>query len=384
MSKVFITGATGFIGTHLARLLVKRGHEVRCLVRTSSNTRFLEPLGVQQVVGDLTDPESLARAIDGVEAVYHLAGLTRAARNDDFFTVNAAGVRHVAQVCAARETPPVLVVVSSLAAAGASDRDHPRDETAPPEPVSPYGKSKLAGEYEALALADRVPITVVRPPVIFGEGDTTFVPFFRQIERTGWSFVPGFRQKPFSFLHAADLSEVLLRCARGGERLQTDSLPPKNSAGDWKAEPPSPSWGRGIYFAAYQQFANLSEFSRLIGEGMKPPKKVRVLHVPPRVVLAIGLAGEGYKRLRNKMVPLDWDKAKESLGGPWTCDGRKAIEQFDGLFPKTLRQRIAQSLNWYFDPEGFQPEMFEEPVDHESSTDRTSPASEDPSCDFRP
>jgi hypothetical protein len=96
---------------------------------------------------------------------------------------------------------------------------------------------------------------------------------------------------------------------------------------------------------------------------MEPPRKVHIIRVPPRVVLGIGLACEGYKRVRGKTVPLDWDKARESLGGPWTCDGAKAREQFDGLYRRTLEERIEQSMKWYADPDGFQPRMFEDDED---------------------
>ena len=112
MTRVLVTGASGFVGSHLAEALAARGDEVVCLVRKTSKTDRLRRLGVRLVSGDVTDPASLAGAVRGVQTVYHVAGATLVLRRRQYYEVNQQGVGNVARVCAERETPPVLVTVA--------------------------------------------------------------------------------------------------------------------------------------------------------------------------------------------------------------------------------------------------------------------------------
>ncbi|NLF07179.1 MAG: NAD-dependent epimerase/dehydratase family protein, partial [Pirellulaceae bacterium] len=129
MAKVLVTGASGFVGTHLVEALAERGDEVTCLVRKSSRLGTLRRLKFQLVYGDVTDRDSLAPAVAGRQIVYHIAGCTQALRPSQYYRVNRWGVANVAQVCAGQDSPPVLVTVSSLAAAGPAIDGRPKTET---------------------------------------------------------------------------------------------------------------------------------------------------------------------------------------------------------------------------------------------------------------
>src|SRR5438309_452698 len=118
MSFAFVTGASGFIGSHLVEALRARGERVRCLVRKSSNSEPLRRAGVEMIFGDLCQPQLLAEGMYGASAVYHLAALTAALRYDEMLKVNRNGCREIAQACAQQKTPPKLILVSSIAAAG--------------------------------------------------------------------------------------------------------------------------------------------------------------------------------------------------------------------------------------------------------------------------
>lgn len=202
MTRALISGATGFIGRHLVRAAVSRGYDVTCLVRATSETKRLDGLKARRICGDVTDRDSLAAAIKGQDVVFHLAGCVKAIQPGRFYEINERGTRNIAEVCAAKTTPPILIVVSSLAAAGPSAPRRPLREGDPPSPVSHYGRSKLAGENAARNLADRVPTTIVRPPMVFGEGDPTSGKLYRAIARWGVHIVPTWREHWLSLIHA--------------------------------------------------------------------------------------------------------------------------------------------------------------------------------------
>ncbi len=169
---IAVTGATGFLGHHLIPLLVQRGHTVRALVRCNSDGRFLHDHHVQWVAGDTREPESLAKLMDGCDAVIHAAGLFRFwGRRDDFFSVNVEGTRHVLEA-ARQANVKRFIHVSTIAVIGAPKPHTIIDEAYPCDPRDDYQRSKLAGERLALKYqADfGLPMIVLRPGAFYGPG----------------------------------------------------------------------------------------------------------------------------------------------------------------------------------------------------------------------
>ncbi|MFO8006491.1 MAG: NAD(P)H-binding protein, partial [Candidatus Brocadiia bacterium] len=137
-----MTGGNGFIGSHLVQRLLGSRFEVTCLLRETSDTRFIggELPQVRTCVGELRDAASLAAAVRGADAVVHCAGTTAALRRADYFAVNEQGTRNLVDACSAPEAGVRhLVVLSSLAAAGPGTVERPAAETDRPAPVSAYG-----------------------------------------------------------------------------------------------------------------------------------------------------------------------------------------------------------------------------------------------------
>ncbi len=338
MSRVLVTGATGFIGTHLVRRLRDVGDEVVCLVRPTSDRSSLDSLGVTFVDGDVTDPESLRRAIEGCDVVYHVAGLTMALAASEFHRVNESGARNIAAACAARPTPPVLVSVSSIAAAGPTKNGRPCVESDAPIPVSQYGRSKLAGERAVAEFADRVPITIVRPPIVFGEGDRSSLPVFASVQRFGVHLSPLWRPRPFSFIHAADLATALVASARSGRRIGDRDLPSPDGCDVERSA--------GVYFAAADEIVTYAEFGRRVGRALGVARTTVIPNAAPAVWLG-ALASEIVAHLRRRPMIFNFDKAREAVAGAWACSS-EALQRDTSWRPaKPLDERLAETAQWY-------------------------------------
>jgi nucleoside-diphosphate-sugar epimerase len=158
-----LTGGTGFIGSALARRLSASGCRIRALARSSRNTAGLTALGVEIIIGDLSERETLRRLLHGVDAVVHCAGAVRGRSLSDFNRVNVDGVARLAEIASMQQEPPRFLLLSSLAARMPF--------------LSQYAASKRSGE-EILRLiaGDRMEWAALRPPAVYGPGDRELLP----------------------------------------------------------------------------------------------------------------------------------------------------------------------------------------------------------------
>ncbi len=315
-----VTGASGFVGSHVVDELLRHGVRVRCLVRTTSPRRWLEGKPVETWTGDVRSPEGLAEGLRDATWIVHAAGLTRAWSAAEFDEANVAGTERVLR--AALAGAPGLarfLLVSSQAAAGPSRDGRPVTEEQPPAPVSPYGLSKLRAEELALLLRDRLPVAILRPPVVYGPRDAEVLRAFRATKlHLRPEFVPGGR---FSIVHAEDL-------ARAAWLLLTDD----RARG-------------GIFFAAAPDVTDYEEvgacLARAMGTWTVPVR-------PPRWLLAAAaLAGEAAAALTRRPAFLTRAKLSEMTVGDWICSSAR-IRGVLGWEPRVpLGEGIASTARWY-------------------------------------
>jgi len=205
-----VTGATGFVGSHLVERLIRRGDRVICQVRRSSNTQWLEGLDVERLVWDCADPPP-SRHLDlfaQVHSVFHSAGIMRAADPAAFEAANRRGVENLCQsMRRAKANLRRFVLISSLAAAGPAGPGEKITEVRKPRPISHYGISKLAGERALSRYGDDFPVVILRPPAIFGPRDRGFYPLF-QMARRHICLIPGNPGMRLSALHVDDVVEA--------------------------------------------------------------------------------------------------------------------------------------------------------------------------------
>lgn len=174
--KVLVTGGTGFVGANLVAALVRRGDHVRVLRRANSSLIALDGLDVEHVVGDILEPDAVARAVAGCDLVFHVAALSSywRARRADVYRVNVEGTRMVMEACL-RAGVSRVVHTSSIAAIGIPPRGTIGDERTPFDPLSAtfaYADSKHRAEAEVRsAIARGLPALIVNPATVIGAGD---------------------------------------------------------------------------------------------------------------------------------------------------------------------------------------------------------------------
>lgn len=313
-----ITGANGFLGSALSRRLVGDGHRVRALVRPGSDTSSLEGTGVSRASGDVTDPGSLGRALEGVEVVFHLAGLRRAPERSAFFRVNAEGTRTVCDTML-RAGARRLVLAGSLAAVGPSTPDRPHVETDPFAPEEWYGESKAEAERIALG-TQGLEVTVARPPRILGPGDRENLVFFRLVKR-GIQLEVGGGPRPLSVVDVDDVVELLLLLSTRREAVGE------------------------AFFAPGPDETTLEEIQTLGAEVLGV--RTRTLRLSPRRLRALAAMADGFSTLTGKHLALNRKLARQLLAPAWTCRGDKARERLGWVPRIDARTSIARSAAWY-------------------------------------
>ncbi len=321
--KALVTGATGFIGSHLVEFLLDENVEVRCLVRPESNRRWLQGRDVEFATGDCRDPDSLLPAVSGVDLVYHLAGVVRARSYQEYFLSNSVGTRNLLEACLC--VNPELdrfVLVSSQAAAGPSTNGRPLKESDPARPISAYGWSKLMAEKEVLQRQGRLPVVIVRPSPVYGPRDRDFHSLFKMV-KLGLSPVIGGEKR---YLHLTYVRDV--------------------AAGTWLASQSQGNHG-GVYFLADERSYDWREVGRVIGEVFG--KKTRQLTIPRSLSWVVARVAELWAALLRRPALLNREKRREMLARYWLCDTSRAREQLGFRVAHPLPAGVLSTLRWYRD-----------------------------------
>jgi dihydroflavonol-4-reductase len=203
---IAVTGAAGFVGSHLVRCLVGRNLKVRAVINRSPLSEDLQnhPL-VEQRTGSITDPSAMAHCLEGIDVLFHLATAlgNRIITDDEFFNINREGTRTVLDA-AARCGVKKAIHYSSAGVYGKSSGFTAQKEDDPLSPVDVYERSKLAGEEVALSFSQRMDIVVLRPGWVYGEGDRRTFKLIKQIN-SGLFFIAGSGKINHSPIYVEDL-----------------------------------------------------------------------------------------------------------------------------------------------------------------------------------
>ena len=320
---VLVTGGTGFVGSHLVERLVELGFQVRCLVRRSSSLRYLPIAAVELCHGDLTTGSGVKEALEGVETVFHVAGVTKANSSAEYYRGNVTATECLLRACEESAEPlRRFVHVSSLAAVGPSPDAGLLPEDAEPRPLTHYGESKLAAERAVRASRLASSAVIVRPPVVYGPRDTDVYQVFRGISK-GLMLRIGRQESLVSLIYVKDLADALVAAA---------------------ASPRAPG---ETFFAANPEPVSWTEFGAIAASLMG--RKVRTVAIPAGMAYALGWCAEVASRLRRKPGIVSREKVREARCRYWTCDTRRARDELGFSTRRSLREGMSETLLWYKD-----------------------------------
>jgi nucleoside-diphosphate-sugar epimerase len=319
--KTLVTGANGFVGSHLVEGLLDRGYQVRCLIRKTSNLKWLSDLKIEYAYGDISEKNSLKEAVRNVDIIIHSAGLTKAKTREEYFKANAEGTRNLMEVCI-EENPKLqrFVYISSQAAAGPGEDERPKDETAINQPVSYYGESKLEGEMIVSDYSSKLPVTIIRPPAVYGPRDTDMLGFFKVVN-IGFRISFGKGESYISLVYVKDLVDGIILAAENPKAVDQ------------------------TYFIAEDRVYSWREAFNIIAGVLN--KKTVPIRIPKSIVFLLAFLSENLYRLIGKTPAFNTQKAKEITQRYWGLNVSKAKTEL-GFIPRfPLDKGAAETVRWY-------------------------------------
>ena len=316
-----VTGANGFVGSHLVDYLIQKNFEVRCIVRKSSNLQWLDGKDLKIFSCGLFDKDGLREAFKDVNYIFHIAGVVKAKDEAGYFNGNVEATKVLLEVASEmKDSIKKFVIVSSQTVSGPALNGIPVTEEMKPNPLTTYARSKLKQEELTLSFKDIFPVTICRAPAIFGERDTEIFIYFKVFSR-GLTTMIGFDKKELSLLHAADLAEGLYLAATSDK-----------SNGE-------------IYFISSEKFYSWVEVGNITSKVLN--KRAFRIRIPHFLVYTIAAFAQFFSMFSSKPATLNIEKAKDLVQRYWICDTSKAMRELGYRQKISLEEGIKRTCDWY-------------------------------------
>jgi len=316
-----VTGGNGFVGSHLVDLLLEKNYEVRCIVRKSSNQKWLKGKNIEIIESGLFDKEGLRKAFKDVNYIFHVAGVVKAKNPEEYYKGNVETTRNILEVATEfKATIKKVLVVSSQTASGPASSEIPVDETMKCNPITTYGRSKREGEKVAETFMDKLPVTICRAPAVFGERDTEILIFFKTFA-SGLMTTIGFNRKQISLIHVTDLVNGFLLAAE------------------------SPKAAGETYFITSEKLYTWEEIGEVTSKVMK--KKPFSVKVPHSIVYTIAAIAQFFAMFSKKAATLNIEKARDITQQFWICSAEKAKKDFGYSQKIDIEEGIRRTVEWY-------------------------------------
>jgi nucleoside-diphosphate-sugar epimerase len=316
-----VTGASGFVGSHLVDRLLQMGHHVKCILRKSSSKRWLEGKPVEIVDCGLFNKESLKDVLKDADYLFHVAGVVKAKTNEEYIDGNVESTRVLLEVLL-EVNPDIkrVLIVSSQTACGPSKNGIPCTEESKENPITRYGKSKFTQEQVARSYMDRLPISIIRAVAVFGPRDTEIYLVFKAYKK-GFMGLIGFDKKLVNLVHVYDLINGIILAAENEKAIgQT-------------------------YFIGSQEYYDWVQIRNVISKAMG--KKALIVRVPHTLVFTVAAVAEILALFSSKAATFNIEKARDFVQKYWICDVSKAVNELGFRQAISLEDGIKQTVDWY-------------------------------------
>ncbi|OGF44284.1 MAG: hypothetical protein A2452_05680 [Candidatus Firestonebacteria bacterium RIFOXYC2_FULL_39_67] len=317
---VFVTGANGFVGSFLVERLLKEGALVKCLVRKTGNLRWLKGFNIDFIYGDITDAKSFRGKLKNVDFIFHIAALKHSTRKNDYKRINIDATENIL-IAAKKEALHLkrFVFLSSMAAMGCSTKEMPLCETDICSPLTHYGSSKKEAENLVLEYKNIFPVTIIRPPAVYGPRDEDILAMFKAI-KAGIRPVFGIQKKYLSMVFVLDLVEALLLSALS-----------KKASGK-------------IYIIAEDKHYSWKEIQDVVA-GILEVKAI-TLKIPKTILFGAALIAELFSGVTGVNVLLTTHKVRE-LTGDWVCNIGRAKKDLGFKPLYDINKGMQLTAKWY-------------------------------------
>lgn len=323
--KIFVTGATGFVGSHLCDKLRSEGHEVYALVRNEKKLEMLN-CDVHVVKGSLSSKDSnkwIKDLPEDLDVIYHLAGIVHHFETNQFHEVNFVATKILVEDLLKKfyysEKSPKFIFLSSLAAAGpASEENKIINESHEPSPVSAYGLSKLNCEkYLKENLPENWQLKILRPPMVMGPRDPAVLDVFKMVKQ---GFVPvvghNGHENLYSFVSVFDLIDILIATLYQERTTQIK-----------------------IYFTSHPQTVSFEDIVNAI-QATQNKRRVRFIHFPFLFLKFFSMVASLANKFTNIEIRITPDKLKELKASRWTCDGSLVSRELTYEYKNDLNEIV--------------------------------------------
>jgi nucleoside-diphosphate-sugar epimerase len=319
--KALVTGGTGFVGSHLIEKLCSNKVAVRCISKDYLNFNQLENLNIEFIKDDLLNGLTSEDLFNGIDVIYHVAGITHAKTRKEFYDGNYLATKRLIESCVNNKCKiKRFVYVSSLTAVGPSIDGLEVNETTPYHPVSDYGVSKMMAEYEILKYRNKIPISIVRPSAVYGPRERDMYMYMKSI-KNGFQLLIGFNKKYLNLIYIDDLVDGIISASEN-EKAEDE-----------------------IYFLGSETSYPNEDIGKTIAKILN--RHPLNIHLPHCMIFSICGMEELLGKVCNKPMYLNLQKARELIQNSWACSIEKAKNQL-GFNPHiSLHEGFLQTYLWY-------------------------------------
>ncbi len=318
-----VTGASGFVGSHLVDKLLNLNHRVKVIARKESKLKWIDTSKVEIISTNYDNIDSLKNAVKDVDYIFHIAGVIKSKSKEGYYKGNVEVTRNLL-LATEKESQHLkrFLFVSSQAAAGPSPKGLAKTEEMECNPVTTYGKSKLMAEYEVKKFKGKIPFTIVRPSAVYGPRDPEILMFFQTLKK-GIQPMVGFQEKYVSLVHVFDLiNGILLAAFSDKSENQTYFISSEKGYG-------------------WEELGNIS--SKILG------KKVIKIRIPHFAVYTVAAISQLLSYFSKEATILNLEKAREMVQESWVCSVEKAKRDFGYSQKIPIEEGIKNTIDWYIE-----------------------------------